>query len=113
MKNVLNATRISLRPIFMSLAILFTAGVSLPNSFEKVVSASYPSNLIPNKHPYGISEKTYDVPKLPNKDKNGLSIVSVSAKRLPTREILIFGYHDDGSSIFLGTATPKQKVKTD
>ncbi len=41
MKNILNVNKISLKPIFMSLAILFTAGISFPYSFEKVVSASY------------------------------------------------------------------------
>lgn len=41
MKNILNVNKISLKPIFMSLVILFTTGVSFPHSFEKVVSASY------------------------------------------------------------------------
>ncbi len=41
MKNILNVNKISLKPIFMSLAILFTIGASSPHFFEKVVNASY------------------------------------------------------------------------
>lgn len=47
MKNILNVNKISLKPIFMSLAILFTAGVSFPNHFEKVASASYSDSQTP------------------------------------------------------------------
>ncbi len=46
MKNILNVNKISLKPIFMSLAILFAVGVSVPNSFEKVVSASFSDSFV-------------------------------------------------------------------
>ncbi len=47
MKNILNLSTISLKPIFMSLAILFTAGVSFPYSFEKSADASHSSSQTP------------------------------------------------------------------
>lgn len=47
MKNILNVNKISLKPIFMSLAILFAVGVSIPHYFEKSVEASNQSSQTP------------------------------------------------------------------
>ncbi len=53
MKNILNVNKISLKPIFMSLAILFAVGVSVPHSFEKVASASHSDSQIFEEDPDG------------------------------------------------------------
>ncbi len=44
MKNILNVNKISLKPIFMSLAILFMAVVYLPISLNNFSEASYSSD---------------------------------------------------------------------
>lgn len=51
MKNILNVNKISLKSIFMSLAIVFAIGASFLHFFEKVVNASYSDDFIEKKVP--------------------------------------------------------------
>ncbi len=122
MKNILNLSTISLKPIFMSLAILFTTGVSFPNHFEKVVSASYPNGqtyrIVPNIYPYEISEKEYDVPELPL-EYNGKKVIDVKVEPFCNGNIFLNVRVDKDTNnyFFVNAASPKpkevQKPQTD